>query len=195
MEVLWGGVRGATALLAGAWNPPTRAHVEMARAALRVCDCAVLVLPRRFPHKGSDGAALELRAEWLRRIAEREERMAAAISEGGLFIEMAREARALGARRVMLACGADAAERIANWDYGDTGCFADQLEEYEMLVAPRAGVYVPAAEVAGKFQALELDGAWAEVSSTEVRRRMAAGEGWEDLVPEVILESVREAYS
>lgn len=195
MDLLWGGLRGVTALLAGAWNPPTRAHVEMARASLRVAECVALVLPRRFPHKGDDGAAFELRAEWLRRIAEREERMAAAISEGGLFLEMAREARELGAGRVLLVCGADAAERIANWDYGEAGGFARQLEEYEMLVAPRAGLYVPPSELAAKFHELELDEAWAEVSSTEVRRRMRAGERWEELVPEAIVESVREAYS
>jgi nicotinic acid mononucleotide adenylyltransferase len=195
MEFLSGGARGTTALLAGAWNPPTRAHVAMARAALERADCAVLVLPRRFPHKGLEGAAFELRAEWLRLLAQPDARLGAAISEGGLFIEMAREARAAGAERVAVVCGSDAAERITGWDYGDGAPIEAQLREYELLVAPRPAVFVPPAELAGRIHALELEPGWEDVSSTEVRRRMEAGEPWEALVPEEIRASVRGAYS
>ncbi len=195
MEFLSGGARGAAALLPGAWNPPTKAHVEMARAALRAADCAVLVLPRRFPHKGLEGAPFEVRAEWLKRIAEGEPGIGAAISEGGLFIEMAREARAAGAERVYVVCGSDAAERITGWDYGDGDPIEAQLREYEMLVAPRPALFVPPAALRGRIHALELEPGWAEVSSTEVRRRMRAGERWEELVPDAIVDSVRAAYS
>lgn len=195
MEMLAGGLRGVTALLPGAWNPPTSAHVAMARAALRAADCAVLVLPRRFPHKQLEGAPFELRAEWLKRIAGSEAGLAAAVSEGGLFIEMAREARAAGARRVCVVCGSDAAERIVNWDYGDGDSIERQLEEYELLVAPRPMLFVPPAALSGRIHLLELAAEWQDVSSTEVRRRIGAGERWEHLVPGEIVESVRAAYS
>lgn len=195
MEFLSGGARGAVALLPGAWNPPTKAHVAMALAALQAADCAVLVVPRTFPHKALEGAAFERRAEWLRAIAERDARLGAAISEGGLFIEMAREARAAGAARVYVVCGSDAAERITGWDYGEGDPIEAQLSEYEMLVAPRPALFVPPRVLAGRIHALQMEEGWAEVSSTEVRRRMRAGEAWEELVPEEIRESVRGAYS
>lgn len=195
MEILTGGVHGTAALLPGAWNPPTRAHVALARAALRRADCVVLVLPRCFPHKGQEGASFEQRAEWLRRIAERERGFAAAISEGGLFIEMAREARAAGAKRVWVACGRDAAERITGWKYAEGETIEAQLEEYELLVAPRPEPFAAPPELSGRIQALELEPGWEEVSSTEVRRRLRAGERWEDLVPEELREAVGVAYS
>ena len=38
-------------ILPGTFNPPTRAHVALAEAALGEVDEALFVLPRSFPHK------------------------------------------------------------------------------------------------------------------------------------------------
>ena len=185
---------GSIALLPGAWNPPTRAHVAMLRAALAWAAEGVLVLPRALPHKEFDGAPFSQRADWIRRIAA-EHGLSAAISDGGLFIEMARECRsAAGDVPVHVVCGRDAAERIVSWDYGAASAIEAQLDEYQMLVAPRGGVYVPPAHLAARIHHLALADDWHEVSSTEVRHRLRNGAMWAELVPEVIAEDVRIAY-
>jgi nicotinic acid mononucleotide adenylyltransferase len=45
-----------------------------------------------------------------------------------------------------------------------------------------------------RIHPLALAPTFDEVSSTEVRRRIAAGEPWEHLVPESIIELVRGIY-
>jgi nicotinic acid mononucleotide adenylyltransferase len=118
------------------------------------------------------------------------------VSEGGLFLEMARECRqATGAGRILLACGRDAAERIAGWDYSGGPSIEEQMEEYELLVAPRQGFYVPPPALAEKVHALRLAGDYDEASSTEARARIAAGQPWRHLVPEEIAADVAAAYS
>lgn len=197
MEFLWAGTARmeTVALLPGAWNPPTLAHLAMAQAALAWADLSVLVLPRSFPHKKKEeGAPLGQRAQWLENVARRRPGCAAAWTDGGLFIEMAREARQLGARRVFLVCGRDAAERIVGWDYGAGDSIQKQLEEYELLVAPRRGDYTPPPELAARIHSLPLGDGWHDVSSSEVRARLCSGLEWASLVPAEILESVRAAY-
>src|SRR5271166_5565513 len=97
-------------ILPGSFNPPTRAHLALAEAALAELDEVVLVLPRAFPHKDYDGASSVQRADMLRTLVDRRPRLAAAASVGGLFIEIAHECRAAYAPDVELAfvCGRDA---------------------------------------------------------------------------------------
>ncbi|WP_321477223.1 hypothetical protein [uncultured Paludibaculum sp.] len=197
MEFLLAGAAAlhTVALLPGAWNPPTLAHLAMSEAALSWADGAVLVLPRAFPHKAAEGAPLQQRAEWLVRVAQSRPGLSVAWSDGGLFVEMAREARqATGAGRVLLVCGTDAAERIVGWDYGAGDCIDRQLEEYELLVAPRQSAYEPPAHLAPRIHTLRLGDGWHDVSSSEVRARIAAHMEWESLVPSELHESVRTAY-
>jgi nicotinic acid mononucleotide adenylyltransferase len=177
--------RAVLALFPGAWNPPTRAHEAMAHAALAVAEEVVWVLARAMPHKEMEGASFETRVRWMVWMASRHERFSAALSEGGLFVEMAREARAAtGAGRVLVVCGRDAAERIVTWDYGTGEPIERQMEDFELLVAPRGGWYEPPERLAAGVHRLDLPAEFEEVSSTEVRRRMAAGEDWAELVPE-----------
>src|SRR5713101_4168313 len=82
------------AILPGAFNPPTRAHLAMAESALTVVDEVLFVLPRAFPHKEYGGAGFDTRMEMLRAALAGNSRVSLASSERGLFIEMAREARA-----------------------------------------------------------------------------------------------------
>ena len=64
-----------------------------------------------------------------------------------------------------------------------------------LLVAPRGGHFSPPAEYRHRIHALPVQSGHEEVSSTEVRERIARGEPWEHLVPEKIRERVREIYS
>ncbi len=184
-------------VLAGTFNPPTRAHIALARAALGVVDEVLFVLPRVFPHKGWEGARFEDRLRMLEAAAGAEPRFSIAASEKGLFIEIARECRQAYGPGVELyfLCGRDAAERIVNWDYGRPGAFLEQLREYQLLVAPRRGAYEPPPEMSGRIHSLAVAADYGAVSATEVRRRIKNGEPWEHLVPESIVPLVRKIYA
>jgi nicotinate-nucleotide adenylyltransferase len=179
----------------GSFNPLTVAHVELARAALHSVDELLFVLPRAFPHKPYRDTTLEQRVEMLE-TALNDPRYSIAVAEGGLFIEIARECRETYGDAVKLSflCGRDAAERIATWDYGRPGAWEEMLREFDLLVAPRAGEYTPEEAHSASIAPLPVHQDWDAVSATEVRRRLAAGEPWEHLVPREIHAKVREFY-
>lgn len=184
------------AVLPGTFNPPTRAHLALARAALASVDEVLFVLPRAFPHKSYTGASFEDRVRMLAAAAGGEPRFSIASSDGGLFIEVARQCReAYGPDvELLILCGRDAAERAVSWDYGHPGAFREQLGEYGLLVAPRAGSYRPPVEFEDRIQGLAAVDGCDEVSATDVRERIRRGEPWEDLVPRPIVEMVRGIY-
>jgi nicotinate (nicotinamide) nucleotide adenylyltransferase len=187
---------GRVALFPGAWNPPTVAHLAIARAAFKWADEVVWVLPRAFPHKPFEGAGFDDRLRMLRLIAEGEPCFSVAVAEGGLYVEMAGEASDFygPATKVGLLCGRDAAERIAAWDYGTPGVFDQMIQRYPLLVAGRAGAYLPAAHHARQVIVLPMEESFDEVSSTEVRARVRQGLGWRDLVPDAIAGMVEHLY-
>jgi nicotinate-nucleotide adenylyltransferase len=180
----------------GTFNPITVAHLSLARAALGKVEEVVFVLPRVFPHKHYTGATFDQRVELLTAIADTEPRFSIAATDRGLFIEIARECReAYGPDTALtFLCGRDAAERIAKWDYGRSGAWEEMLREFDLLVAARGGGYKPDAAQLGSFGEIELEPSCDVISATEVRRRIAAGEPWEDLVPDIIHSQVREIY-
>jgi nicotinic acid mononucleotide adenylyltransferase len=183
------GAFGSVALLPGSFNPPTRAHLDMARAALAFVDAVIFVLPREFPHKPWSEASFEQRLTMLDRLAAVDSRFGIAVSEGGLYIEMANEARALFPQaRIELVLGRDAAERIAKWDYGEPGVFERLARDFVLRVAPRCGSFEGAEQ-------LELPPDCESISATEVRRRIAAGEPWQHLVPPEIVDLIEETYA
>ncbi len=183
------------AVLSGSFHPVTRAHMALAGSALCAADAVLLVMPRRFPHKSYEGATLGDRIGMLRMAAAGEPRFGVAITEGGLFREIAREVGVLGAEEILFVCGRDAAERIVAWDYGDSPPIGEQLLEFGLLVADRLGSYEPPPDLAHRIRRLPLAAGYEDVSATEVRRRIAEGEDWEGLVPVAVAARVREIYS
>ena len=182
-------------ILAGSFNPPTRAHAELAGAALGSVDEVLFVASREFPHKHFHGATLAQRVEMLARIAEADPRFSIGIADHGLFIDIAREARAhYAGTDLLFLCGRDAAERVVNWDYGQAGAFSRMLEEFGLIVARRHGEYVPPLEIAHRVETLPVEGL-DEISSTEVRERVARGKEWRALVPAAIVDLVEKTYS
>lgn len=157
----------------------------MAKSALRVVDEVLFVLPRAFPHKDYSGADFDARVELLRAALAGSPRFSLASSDRGLFIDLAREASSYygASTGLFILCGRDAAERIVNWDYGRGESIEKQLEVFELLVASRAGHYDPPAAIRKRVRSIELPAGVEEISSTEVRRRICAGEPWHDLVP------------
>jgi nicotinic acid mononucleotide adenylyltransferase len=167
----------------------------MEAAAASEVDEVLCVIPRVFPHKIYHGASLEDRLSMLDAV-----RPAAAcsiaVSEGGLFIDIARECRdAYGASPDLLfLCGRDAAERIVFWDYGDAAAIDRMLEEFSLLVAARQGRFEAPGRLAHRVRDLNVPGDLDEISSSEVRERIRKREPWEDLIPQAIVERVRRIY-
>jgi nicotinate-nucleotide adenylyltransferase len=178
-------------VLAGAFNPVTRAHLALAEAAAKIVDQVIFVVPRVYPHKQFHGATLEDRIGMLKLAGGRH---GVQITEGGLFIDIARELRQPDTE-ICFICGRDAAERIINWDYGEAGAIEKILEEFSLLVAERGGTYQAPEHLRHRVGHMALDEDLSAVSSTEVRRRIAAGEAWEHLVPEAIAGHVRRIYA
>ena len=183
-------------ILPGTFNPPTRAHLELAEAALRFVDEALIVMPRRLPHKDYEGVGFEGRLRMLECLTAGRPRYSLAATGRGLFIDIARECRsAYGAGvRLHLVCGRDAAERAMNWNYGQPGAFEEQLREFEMLVASRSGTFVIPDRFRERIHSLELPAESDAISATDVRDRIRRGQPWEHLVPGEIAPLVRELY-
>ena len=131
-------------VLPGTFNPPTRAHLALAQAALEHCDEILFVLPRALPHKDYDGVSFYERWRLLEAAVAAYPRFAAAASGGGLFLEIAAECREAYGREVEIAflCGRDAAERIVGWNYEREEMLAEMFEQFSLLVARRGGEYV-----------------------------------------------------
>ena len=183
-------------ILAGSFNPPTLAHLALARAALALVDEVVFLLPRAFPHKAYEGASFLERIGMLVLVAEASPGFSVAAADGGLFIEIAAECRAVyGDAGLVFLCGRDAAERIVEWDYGRPDAFAGMLEAFELLVAARGGEYRAPEQFAGRIHSLAMETGYDLVSASQVRSRIAHGEAWEHLVPESIVDLVRRIYA
>lgn len=178
-------------ILPGTFNPVTVAHLALATAGLEAVDQVLLVLPRVLPHKVWSGASFDDRVSLLLEAVAGEERLSVASTDRGLFVEIAEECRESYGAGVKLSflCGADAAERIANWDYGDPAAFAHMMRQFDLLVAERGGRF------ALPHRPLKLEGDHAAVSASEVRERIARGDSWEHLVPAAVRDRVREIYS
>jgi len=198
LKFLYGGAGrpSRVGIFPGAWNPPTVAHVEIARAARQYADDLVWVLPRVFPHKEFEGVTFADRCRMLEKLAANSAGSSVAISDGGLYSEIAAEAREFFGpeTEILLVCGRDAAERMATWDYGHPGVFDEMLRRFRLLVAARRGQYEPAGHHSDRILKLNMDSDWDEVSSTEVRSRIVAGDDWRQLVPPEIIDMVESLY-
>lgn len=182
------------AILAGSFNPPTRAHLALAEAALTFADEVLFVLPKVFPHKEYVGASLDQRLRMLRTATAANRNWSIGIADQGLFIEIANEAKPhFPHSELWFVCGRDAAERIAAWDYGNPAAFAKMLEVFGLLVARRQGEYIPPPELAERIKPLAFE-SYDEHSSTEVRERIGRGDPWRHLAPESIANEIEKIY-
>src|SRR5579872_54535 len=183
-------------VLPAAFNPPTRAHLALAQAALATVDEVLFVLPRQLPHKAFDDATFDERLEMLLDATLDQPRCSLAASEHGLFLEIAEECRQAyrDTTRLLFICGRDAAERIVGWDYGEPDASQRMLERFELLVAARDGCYMPPAEIRDSVHELVAPDEIGSSSATEVRERIRRGAAWEGLVPAAIVPLVRRIY-
>lgn len=181
----------------GTFNPPTRAHLALASAALERCDEVLFVLPRTLPHKDYQGVGFEDRLHLLTTAVAGHPRFSVAASQGGLFLDIAAECRdAYGpAVEIALVCGRDAAERIVSWQYERPEMLAEMFQRFSLLVARRQGEYAAPDHLASRIECLDMENGWDAVSATEVRSRIASGRDFHELVPPSIASEVFRLYA
>lgn len=189
-------------VLSGTFNPPTRAHLALAREAMAQLslDEVVFVLPQVPPHKSELEASLEDRAEMLRRMLSEEARFSAGICSHGLFVDQHRAIAPHYPRgtRFFFLAGRDAAERILlHWPYAEPQkALEEMFARFEFAVAARGGEFrvpagTPAAMHAAKIHPFHIAPEWEVLSGTRAREAVARSERVEEFVPEGVAEYIR----
>ncbi len=184
-------------LLAGSFNPLTRAHAAIAVAGHRAgCDPVVLSMaPVSLAKEGVERAHPLDRLDWVCRWARRHSWAVVALASHPLLVDQAEALRErLGTRaQVALLLGSDKAAQLVepHW-YEDLDAALERLgQAASLLVAERAGY--PPAELPLAVTALRLP-AWApERSSTEARSAAAAGQPLDHLVPAAVAAAIRRS--
>jgi len=183
-------------ILPSAFNPPTIAHLALAAAAEQSAqlDQVVFALPRNLPHKSFAGASLDQRIEMVQAAIKAKPARAAALTTGGLFIDIAREFRQLcePITEIFLVCGKDAAERFARWDYGTGASLDEQLEEFTLLVGDRFGRYEPPTVQHDRILLVPLPLDMSRVSSQALRALRAQDEDWRPLTVDGVAQLIEE---
>ena len=181
-------------ILGGSFDPVHLGHLACARAARRAKDLdrVLLMVAPRAPHKPGGAMAPEAdRLDLVRLAVEGEAGLEASDFEFGRrgpawTVETLRELSAESDDDLWLILGSDSVAELADWKEP-----AEILALARPLICVRPGAaarfegLVPAlgASVVEALEQATLDvGDW-DVSSTEVRRRLAAGESVEGLVP------------
>lgn len=184
------------AVMLGAFDPPTNAHVSIARGASRALGVAgalcvtKVVLDRPGDRLLSD----EDRVRLVERLAE-EEGLAFAMANRGTYLDVARALRA-GGLDATFVIGSDKLAQLEDPSfYDDADGVAATFAEVRFLVVPRPGAAVHREDVVlldpgDAFEDLRD----AAVSATEVRRRVRAGRAVDAFVPRVVAESL-EGYT
>jgi len=192
-------------VLSASFNPPTRAHVALLEAASGAArlEESVLLLALTHVEKPLSGFPLPERLAMLQAIARGRPGWSVALCNRPRFFEKARALReAVGAGpELFFVMGGDTLVRLFDPRYYPDVPMEAALEGFfaaaRVLVAPRPPWDRPALEAfleapgrrayRGRVDFLALPPAFAAISSSEVRRRLAGGEPVEGLVPPEIL--------
>lgn len=188
-------------MLGGAFNPPHLGHVALAEAARDQLglDQVLLVTTGRAPHKEIEPEpGPEIRLDLTRRAVEGADGLEASgvevEREGPSYMCETLEILAsdLAGSPLWLVCGTDIASTLPNWERPTR-----VIELAGLAVAPRPGTdsqaVAQAVETLGgdtDARLTVLDFSPRDISSTEVRRRCAAGESIDDLVPPGVSEEI-----
>jgi nicotinic acid mononucleotide adenylyltransferase len=180
-------------LLAGSFNPLTRAHAALAVAGHRSgLDRVVLVMaPVSLDKEGVERAHPVDRLDWVRTWARRHRWAVVAVSSHPLLVDMAESlARRTGAEVTMLVGADKAAQLVDPRYYDDLDAAIQRLGRAgPLLVAERAGH--PAAALPLRFARMATPGWTPGRSSTQAREAARRGEALEELVPSAIARGIR----
>jgi nicotinamide-nucleotide adenylyltransferase len=194
------------AVMSGSFNPPTRAHLGLAQAALATgqFDRLLFALAVRTINKEQIvGATLEERCAMLAALVRDEPRFAVLATNRGLYLEQGQAIQATFAPRdLAFIVGFDKIVQILDPRYyaDRDAALRDLFARAHFLVAPRDGGGREALDrlfqqpeqhaYAGRVQFLPLthmEDQALGLSSTQVRERLAHGEDVSWAVPEAVL--------
>lgn len=179
------GIRAA--VLLGAFDPPTNAHVAILRAATRRLEAPGVLCLTRVLLARPDDALLDTdqRMRVLAALAAAED-FGLCVAESGTYLDVAREFRANGTEPVFV-IGSDKLPQLSDPSFYADGSdgVAATFRECEFFVVQRDGTDVP-----DVFE----NPRYAGISATEVRRRVRAGQPVDDLVPPVVAKAL-EGYT
>ena len=179
-------------LLAGTFNPFTRAHAALAVAGRRAgCELVVLVMaPVSLAKEGLEQAHPVDRLDWVAAWARRHPWAAVAAASHPLLVDMAEALRRATGGEVALLLGADKAAQLVEpgW-YDDPAAAIGRLDRAAtLLVAERAGH--PAPDLPLRAAPLPT-AAWVpERSATQAREAAARGLPLDDLLPAAVARKV-----
>ncbi len=195
LEVVSGALpHGArAALLAGSFNPITRAHAALAAGGHRSgWDRVVLVMaPVSLDKERVERAHPVDRLDWVRIWARRHPWAVVAVSSHPLLVDMAEMlARHTGAEVALLVGTDKAAQLVDPRYYDDLEAAIQRLgRTASLLVAERAGH--PAAVLPLRSAPLATPGWTPGRSSTQAREAARRGEALQQLVPSAIARAIR----
>jgi nicotinic acid mononucleotide adenylyltransferase len=185
--------RVATAgLLAGTFNPFTRAHAALAVAGRRAgCELVVLAMaPVSLAKEGLERAHPVDRLDWVAAWARRHRWAKVAVASSPLLVDMAEALGEATGGAVALLVGADKAAQLAepHW-YDDPAAALGRLDRAaSLLVADRAGHLVP--DLPLRAAPLPTPAWVPERSATEARAAAAAGRPLGELLPAAVARRV-----
>jgi nicotinic acid mononucleotide adenylyltransferase len=195
LEVVGGAIgRGETAgLLAGSFNPLTRAHAALAVAARRSgLDRVVLAMaPTSLDKEGLERAHPVDRLDWTLSWARRLPWAVVAVSSHPLLVDMVESLQRLTVSDVALLVGADkAAQLVDPRYYQDLEAAMTRLDRAaSVLVANRAGYEAPVSRL--RSSPLRMPEWTSARSSTQAREAARRGDPLDDLVPSVVARGIR----
>jgi nicotinic acid mononucleotide adenylyltransferase len=179
---------GTAGLLAGTFNPFTRAHAALAVAGHRAgCQLVVLAMaPVSLAKEGLERAHPVDRLDWVAAWARRHPWAAVAVASHPLLVDMAEAlGRATGAEVAVLVGADKAAQLVEPGWYQDPAAAMARLDRAAtLLVAERAGHRAPDLPVRARPLPTA---AWVpERSATQARAAAAGGLPLDGLVPAVV---------
>jgi nicotinic acid mononucleotide adenylyltransferase len=182
------------ALLAGSFNPITRAHAALAAAGHRAGQERIVLAmaPVSLDKERVERAHPVDRLDWVRAWARRLPWAVVAVSSHPLLVDMAEALARRTAGEVALLVGTDkAAQLVDPRYYQDPGGAIERLDRTaSLLVAERAGY--PATALPLRAEPLPTPGWTPARSSTEARAAAAArGEPLDQLVPSAVAAAIR----
>jgi nicotinic acid mononucleotide adenylyltransferase len=199
LEVVGGSLgRGRSAgLLAGSFNPLTRAHAALAVAAHRAgLDRVVLAMaPVSLDKEGVERAHPIDRLDWTLAWARRHPWVVVAVSSRPLLVDMVESLQRLTASDVALLVGADKAAQLVDPSYyQDLETAMARLDRTaSVLVAERAGHQVSALPL--RSAPLPTPEWTPSRSSTQARDAARRGEPLDDLVPSVVARGIHRTHA
>jgi nicotinate-nucleotide adenylyltransferase len=185
---------GRIGIFGGTFDPVHNAHLEIARTALHAMklDLVYFVVAARPPHKQTiTHASPEDRLEMVRAAVKDDAQLEASdvelVREGYSYTvdTIAEFAKRHPGAELFLIIGYDSLLDLPRWRRPD-----DIIECCQLLVVPRPQMtQQPAPQLEGHFKILPFKES--EISSTEIRKMIAAGDSIGGLVPPAVEDIIR----